>query len=124
MTGLRGIHDQAQADAARIEAMLQRSGDKAITPAMIRRFALAARERIRLQGRGYRREGLRALAQRVDVAEREGQIGGSTYELLRTLTGSSEVKTPTKSVPVSVGNGGGSVRLRLIQIVPRHSRKR
>lgn len=102
ITGLRGIHDQAQADASRIEVMLQRSGDRAITPAMIRRFARAARERIRLEGGGYRREHLRALAQRVDVAEREVHIGGSTYELLRTLTGTSEVKTPMKSVPISV----------------------
>ena len=102
MTGLRGIYDQAQVDAARIEVMLQSSSDKTITPAMLRRFALAARERIRLEGGGYRREHLRALAQRVDVAEREVHIGGSTYELLRTLTGTTEAKTPMKSVPISV----------------------
>jgi hypothetical protein len=42
------------------------SGQQAITPAMVRKFARTARERMRLQGGGYRRDHLRALAQRVE----------------------------------------------------------
>ncbi len=64
----------------------------------------AAREKIRLEGGGYRREHLRALAQRVEVAEREVRIMGSKSNLLRTLTGVSLGKTPAISVPSSVLN--------------------
>jgi len=41
--------------------MLDSTSQQAITPAMLHRFALAARERIHLPG-GYRRDHLRALA--------------------------------------------------------------
>jgi site-specific DNA recombinase len=40
---------------------------------------------MRLDGGGYRRDHLRAFAQRVEVAEREVFIKGSKDELLRTL---------------------------------------
>jgi hypothetical protein len=49
--------------------MLQHSGSKAVTPQTLSKFARTARQRIRLEGGGYRRDHLRALAQRVEVAE-------------------------------------------------------
>jgi hypothetical protein len=38
---------------------------------MVQRFARTARERIKIDGGGYRRDHLRALAQRVEVADRK-----------------------------------------------------
>ena len=65
--------------------MLQNSGSKGVTPRMLSRFAHVARQRIRLEGGGYRRDHLRALAQRVEVAEGEVRIMGSKSRLLQTL---------------------------------------
>src|SRR3546814_18867936 len=59
--GLKAIRDQAKADADRAQAMLQNSGQKAVTPQMLRKFASTARERIRLDGGGYRRDHLREI---------------------------------------------------------------
>ncbi|MCG2842613.1 hypothetical protein L6Q21_16690 [Sandaracinobacter sp. RS1-74] len=49
---------------------------------MLRKFATTARERIRPEGGGYRRDHMRALAQRVEVAEGEVRIMGSKSRLL------------------------------------------
>jgi hypothetical protein len=64
-----------------LRAMLETSGQQAITPQMVQRFARTARERIRIDGGGYRRDHLRALAQRVEVADREVCIIGSKSNL-------------------------------------------
>lgn len=61
IVGLKVIRDQSKLDAERAEAMLDSAGHKAISPAAIRRFSEVARERIRLEGGGYRRDHLRAL---------------------------------------------------------------
>jgi hypothetical protein len=102
IAGLKAIRDQAHADAARAAAMLETSGQQAITPRMVQTFARAARERIRIGGGGYRREHLRALAQRVEVAEGEVRIMGSKGDLLRTLAAASGVKPATPGVRSSV----------------------
>ena len=99
---LKAIRDQAQADAARAAAMLETSTQQAITPRMVQRFARTARERIRIDGGGYRRDHLRALAQRVEVADREVRIVGSKSNLLQTLTATSGVKPATPGVRSSV----------------------
>ncbi|WP_429098536.1 recombinase family protein [Aminobacter sp. BE322] len=97
--GLKAIRDQAKADADRAQAMLQNSGQKAVTPQMLRKFATTARQRIRLDGGGYRRDHLRALAQRVEVAEDEVRIMGSKSRLLQTLVAGSGVNSvPTQGL--------------------------
>jgi hypothetical protein len=60
IAGLKSIRDQAQADAD-VQAMAESAGQQTITPAMVQKFASTARER-RIDGGGYRREHLRALA--------------------------------------------------------------
>ncbi len=85
--GLKAIRDQAKADAERAQATLENSGIKAVTPQLVRTFAETARRHIRLDGGGYRRDHLRALAQRVEVADREVHIMGSKSRLLQVLTG-------------------------------------
>jgi hypothetical protein len=54
------IADALQADAD-VQAMAESAGQQTITPAMVQKFASTARER-RIDGGGYRREHLRALA--------------------------------------------------------------
>ena len=97
--GLKAIRDQAKTDAERAQAMLDTSGAKAITPQMVRTFAKTARQRIRLEGGGYRRDHLRALAQRVEVADGEVRIMGSKTRLLQALTGKNSVNSvPTQGL--------------------------
>ena len=67
INGLKAIRDQAQADADRAQAMAESAGQQAVTPAMVSKFTRTARERMRIEGGGYRRDHLRALAQRVEV---------------------------------------------------------
>jgi hypothetical protein len=50
VASLKAIRDQTQADAARAAAMLEASGQQAVTPQTVQRFAITARERIRIDG--------------------------------------------------------------------------
>jgi site-specific DNA recombinase len=93
---LKVTRDQARVDADRASALLDSTSQQAITPAMLSKFAKTARERIRLPSGGYRRDHLRALAQRVEVDEREVRIIGSKGDLLRTL---AEALAPIGTVP-------------------------
>ena len=85
IASLKTIRDQSRVDADRATAMLESAGQKAITAPMLRKFANTARQRMRLPGGGYRRDHLRALAQRVEVDTSEVRIMGSKSDLLRTL---------------------------------------
>ena len=97
--GLKAIRDQAKTDADRAQAMLQNSGQRAVTPEMLRQFATTARQRIRLESGGYRRDHLRALAQRVEVNTGEVRIMGSKSRLLQTLVAGSGVNAvPTQGL--------------------------
>lgn len=87
---LRSLKAQAQADAERATMALEGLGAE-ITPATLRAFAEAARLRLRGPDGGYRRDHLRALAQRVEVAEGEVRIIGSRSNLLRTLAAANGV---------------------------------
>lgn len=90
---LIAIHDQAHADAERAAAAVERLGP-AITSNTLRTFAMAARRKLRNEDGTYRRDHLRALAQRVEVVDgREVRIMGSKTELLRTLVAAASVET-------------------------------
>ncbi len=102
IAGLKATRDQAQADSERAQAMLESSGQQAITPQMVRKFARTARERMRIEGGGYRRDHLRALAQRVEVADKEVRIMGSKGDLLRTLAAGAGGAPATPGVRSSV----------------------
>ena len=102
VASLKAIRDQAQADAERAAAMLESSAHQAVTPQMVQRYARTARERIRIDGGGYRRDHLRALAQRVEVADREVRIVGSKSNLLQALTAAAGVKPATPGIRSSV----------------------
>jgi site-specific DNA recombinase len=102
IAGLKALRDQAQTDADRIETALDGAGNQVVTPEMIGAFAHKARERLRLKNGGYRRDHLRALAQRVEVADKEVRIMGSKSELLRTLVAASSGQSAAFGVHSSV----------------------
>jgi hypothetical protein len=81
---LKATRDQARADAERAEGALDRQGPS-ITPQALKTFVTQARRRMRNESGGYRRDHLRALAQRVEVDAKEVRIMGSKSALLRTL---------------------------------------
>jgi site-specific DNA recombinase len=100
---LRALRDQAQVDADRAAAALEGAG-QTITPAALGTFAEAAKRRMRGPNGGYRRDHLRALAQRVEVADREIRIMGSKSNLLRALTSAGGVVLPAGPVRGSAPN--------------------
>ena len=101
ITELKAIRDQARADTERAEGAIERLGPT-ITTQSIKVFARTARKRMRTESGGYRRDYLRALAQRVEVDAQELRIMGSKSELLRTLVAASSAKTAGFGVPSSV----------------------
>jgi site-specific DNA recombinase len=98
---LKTIRDQASADAERAEGAIDRLGPT-ITTQSIKAFARTARKRMRTESGGYRRDYLRALAQRVEVDAEQLRIMGSKSELLRTLVAASSEKAAGFGVPSSV----------------------
>jgi site-specific DNA recombinase len=95
---LKAIRDQARADAERAEDAIERLGPS-ITPQALKTFARQARKRMRTESGGYRRDHLRALAQRIEVDAKEVRIMGSKSVLLRTLVAASSAKTAGSCVP-------------------------
>src|SRR5205823_13721597 len=89
---LKAIRDQARADAERAEGAIERLGPS-ITPQALKTFARQARKRMRTESGGYRRDHLRALAQRVEVDAKEVRIMGSKSVLLCTLVAAASAKT-------------------------------
>ena len=102
MAGLKALRDQATADAERTQLTLDSGGNQGVSSDMLKEFARRARERIRLDDGGYRRDHLRALAQRVEIADDEVRIMGSKSELLRTLVAASSGKSAAFGVHSSV----------------------
>jgi site-specific DNA recombinase len=95
---LKAIRDQARADAERAQDAIERTGPS-ITPQALKTFARQARKRMRIESGGYRRDHLRALAQRVEVDTKEVRIMGLKSVLLRTLVAAASAKTAAFGVP-------------------------
>ena len=102
IANLKAIRDQATADAERIRVTLDGLGDRAVTPEMIDALSQVARSSLRIEGGGYRREHLRAFAQRVEVADDEVRIMGRKSDLLQTLVAASSGETAAFAVRSSV----------------------
>jgi len=98
VTELKAIRDQARSDAERAEGALDRARPS-VTPQALKTFASQARRRMRTESGGYRRDHLRALAQRIEVDTKEVRIMGSKSVLLRTLVAASSAKTAGFGVP-------------------------
>jgi site-specific DNA recombinase len=95
---LKAVRDQARVDAERAQDAIERTGPS-ITPQALKTFARQARKRMRTESGGYRRDHLRALAQRVEVDAQEVRIMGSKSVLLRTLVAVPSAKTAGFGVP-------------------------
>lgn len=102
IANLKAIRDQATADAERIRMTLDGSGDRAVTPEMIDALSETARRSLRIEGGGYRRDHLRAFAQRVEVGDDEVRIMGRKSDLLQTLVAASSGETAAFAVRSSV----------------------
>ncbi|MCQ4631186.1 recombinase family protein [Shinella sp. CPCC 100929] len=102
IANLKAIRDQAAADAERIRATLDSSGHRAVTPDMIDALSETARSSLRIEGGGYRRDHLRAFAQRVEVADDEVRIMGRKSDLLQSLVAASSGETAAFAVRSSV----------------------
>src|SRR5258706_88364 len=98
---LMATRDQARLDAERAEETIDRAAPT-ITPQTLKTFARPARKRSETDGGGYRRDHLRAFAQRVEVDQKELRIIGSKSVLLRTLVAAESAKTAGFGVPSSV----------------------
>jgi site-specific DNA recombinase len=95
---LSAIRDQARADAQRAEGAIERAGPE-LTEEKVKAFASAARKRLRKSDGTYRRDHLRAVAQRIEVIDKtEACIMGSRTALLKTLTAAS-AQTAAGGVP-------------------------
>lgn len=70
---LKAIRDQARADAERAQDAMERVGPS-ITPQAIKMFARQVCKHMRTESGGYRRDHLRARAQRVEVDAQEVRI--------------------------------------------------
>ncbi|MDH6269472.1 hypothetical protein M2360_004900 [Rhizobium sp. SG_E_25_P2] len=75
---------------------------RAVTPDMIDALSQAARSSLRIEGGGYRRDHLRAFAQRVEVADDGVRIMGTKSNLLQSLVAASSGETAAFAVRSSV----------------------
>ena len=108
IAGLTTLRDQARADATRIEAMLASSTHQRLTGAAVRELASEARTRLRLAKGGYRREHVRAFAQRIEVADDAIYLKGNKNVLLRTLVATKGGCSLTPDTGI-----GGNIREKL-----------
>ncbi|MGH8196280.1 MAG: hypothetical protein ACREQ8_18070 [Woeseiaceae bacterium] len=95
---LTTTRDQAKCDAERAVSHIEKIGP-AITAESLRAFAWAARKKLRNGDGTFARDHVRAVAQRVEVVNRnEVRIRGLRSELLRTLTAASGVEAAVLGV--------------------------
>jgi site-specific DNA recombinase len=107
---LKATRDQARLDAERAQEAINRGGPS-ITPQALKMFARTAHKRMRTENGGYRRDHLRALAQRVEVDQKGLRITGSKSVLLGTLVAASSAKTRVLACPVLYRSGAlGEIR--------------
>jgi len=95
---LSAIRDQSRLDADRAAEAVENAGPT-LTPQALTTIAREARKRMRNGAGGYRRDHLRAFAQRVEVDDREVRIMGHKSALLRALVASEGGKTAAICVP-------------------------
>ena len=99
MIALKKVRDKAEGDAQRAAASIDQIMP-ALTPDLLRRFAEATREMFRDSNGAYRRDLIRAVAQKVElISPEEARICGSKVELLRTLGSNNGVESAALALP-------------------------
>jgi site-specific DNA recombinase len=95
----KALKDTATADADRAERAITRLGP-IITPELLERFAEATRKALRNEDGTFRREILRAIAQRVIIySPTELEVSGCKVELFRSLAATNDVEAAALAVP-------------------------
>ncbi|WP_299005953.1 recombinase family protein [uncultured Caulobacter sp.] len=95
---LRDTRDSLQGEAQRAAAAMDRMGPN-LTPDLLRRFAEATRVMLRDENGIYRRDLLKAVAQRIEVTSKTAmKISGCKVELLRTLSANNGVEAAALDV--------------------------
>ena len=90
---LKDARDGLEGEAQRAATAMERMGPS-LTPELLRQFAQATRDMLRAEDGGYRRDLLKAVAQRVEVTSKGAlRISGCKVELLRTLSANNGVQT-------------------------------
>lgn len=96
---LKAQRDKAEGDAQRAAKAIDGIAP-ALTPDLLRRFAEATREMFRAADGAYRRDLIRAVAQKVELlSPHEAKICGSRVELLRTLASNNGVESAALALP-------------------------
>jgi DNA invertase Pin-like site-specific DNA recombinase len=96
---LKAHRDAAEGDAQRAASAIDKI-TPALTPDLLRRFSEATRQMFRDNEGAYRRDLIRAVAQKVElVSPFEARICGSKVELLRTLASNNGVESAALAVP-------------------------
>ena len=99
VTTLKAQRDKAEGDALRAAKAIE-GITPAITPELLRRFSEATREMFRAADGAYRRDLIRAVAQKVElISPHEARICGSRVELLRTLASNNGVESAALALP-------------------------
>ncbi|CAN5201959.1 hypothetical protein BH10PSE3_BH10PSE3_01450 [soil metagenome] len=95
---LRQLRDGLEGEATRTAAAVERMG-ASLTPELLKQFAKATRQMLRDENGGYRRDLLKAVAQRVDVSPDRGlRVSGCKVELLRAITANNGVESAALDV--------------------------
>jgi site-specific DNA recombinase len=95
---LRETRDGLEGEANRTVAAMERAGTS-LTPELLKQFAKATREMLRDENGGYRRDLLKAVAQRVDVTLEGGlRVSGCKVELLRAISANNGVESAALDV--------------------------
>ncbi|WP_395446028.1 recombinase family protein [Caulobacter sp. UC70_42] len=99
VTTLKAQRDKADGDAQRAAKAID-GITPALTPDLLRRFSEATREMFRDEAGAYRRDLIRAVAQKVELlSPHEARICGSRVELLRTLASNNGVQSAALALP-------------------------
>lgn len=96
---IKAQRDKAEGDAQRAASAIDRI-TPTLTPDLLRRFSEATREMFRDDKGAYRRDLIRAVAQKVELlSPHEAKICGSRVELLRTLASNNGVESAALELP-------------------------
>ena len=95
---LRDARDGLEGEAKRAAAAVERLGTT-LTPELLAQFAIATRQMLRDENGGYRRDLLKAVAQRVEVTSKGAlRVSGCKVELLRAISANNGVEAATLDV--------------------------
>lgn len=96
---LKGLRDAAEADADRAQRAVDRLGP-VLTESLLHQFAEATRQALRHEDGTFRRDIIRAIAQRVEIKSKtEIEVSGCRVELMRSMAVTSGSQAAAVAVP-------------------------